>query len=176
MLRAEHEGKSPTTSSRANGRFAYANRPLFSRRSSALPDEALRRKMRATHLGPSEGNCAPDVPYRAWLDWKLGAVAMAAEAGIALKGGDADEGSISDEHIAICIGCMYAASATDGLASRSVGSDHGGGFSRHYHICVRRNLPGIIHPGRQRRWPRAPGCGPIHGMPAIYCASNHDDH
>ena len=42
---------------------------------------------------------------------------------------------------------MHAASAADGLASRSVGSDHGRRLGRQYDICVRRNLPGIIDPG-----------------------------
>ena len=71
---------------------------------------------------------------------------MATEAGVALKGGDADEDYISDEHIAICNGCMHAASAADGFGSRSVESGHGGGLSLQYDTCVRRNIPGISYP------------------------------
>jgi hypothetical protein len=72
---------------------------------------------------------------------------VAVEAGVALKGGDADEDYISDEYIAICNSCMHAASAADGFGSRSVGPGHGGGLSLQYDTRVRRNLPGISYPG-----------------------------
>ena len=54
---------------------------------------------------------------------------VATEAGVALKGGDSDEGSISYQHSAICNGWMHAASAADGFGRGRIGSGHGWGLS-----------------------------------------------
>lgn len=139
MLRAARDGKSLAASSRANGRFAYVNRPSIFRTVVSSRGGALRRKMRAMHLGPSEGHCAADVPYRACADWQIvksAQLLVAAEAGVALKGGDADEGSFSDQHIAVCNGSMHTAIAHVVLARRIVGSGHGGRLGLQYDNCV----------------------------------------
>ena len=79
--------------------------------------------------------------------------------------------SISLFALAACTQQLPPSSSQGALSE----SDHGGGLSRQFDICVRRNLPGNSHPWRQRRWPRPPVCGPIHGMPAICRAATHDD-
>ena len=103
--------------------------------------------MGAPHRGPSEGNRAPDVTVSPLAQiLKSAQSPVAAEFRAALKGGDADENSISDRHIAVCNGGVHTTIAHVVLPRRFVGSDHGGRLGLQYDNCVRWNLPGMIYP------------------------------